>query len=469
MGCSASTRPESNSIAKQSRQTFHEKYRLGTKVGRGAFAQVRLATNMTTGQEVAVKIIDLQGAEKNSEEQVIQGNGNGAECGNVNNPRLVEFTATEAIINRKLGTHKHIVQMLDDPFPEGRISYIVMEKCDFSVWDKLESSPKVTEGMLARMFREMLLGIAYLHSKSIVHRDIKPDNFLFKTPAGGNQPAQLKLCDFGLSGTLQRKDELLRGIFGTPPFMSPEMLSGKGCNEKTDIWSMSITVYVLLLGQFPYTPRRRLSYSIRAAILEGRPPANFEVSSKLQHLGGPSSRAMAFLRGIFIRDMQNRLTAKKALGLPFLAESSMKLSDESTCFKPMIYEAKRCGAFEPKNLITEAEIDDMLNSLQSEHQGVGLRLSANTPDDHGGLKAMYIDEHQSPGIISNGGKSASWDSASTGMCGEQHSPAIISHVNKSASWDTASTGTGGMTASSNSQGDAKTFHTEGDLGRLEVH
>lgn len=436
MGCPASKSPGSNLTAKQ-RQSFHEKYRLGRKIGRGAFAQVRLATNMNTGRAVAVKIIDLQSVDKNSREQDTDND-------NVNEPKMLEVAGREAMINQKLGTHKYVVQMLDDPFVEGRFSYIVMERCDLNLWAKLEYSSQVTEGMLAYMFRDMLLGIAYIHSKSIVHRDIKPDNFLCHVPTSGRQRPQLKLCDFGLSGIMHNKDEMLTGVFGTPAFMSPEMLSDKACDEKTDMWSMSILVYVFLLGQFPYAPRRRGSgrggsSSIRQAIREGRPPANFEVQSKLQHIGGPSSKAVAFLRGIFSRDKSTRISAKNALRLPFLSEASMKASDAPPCLKPMIFEAKKI-AHDPKSLHAECEIDSMLHALQKELQRDGGDESPSIPSGASRSDLRY---------------------ASTETGGD--------HKSKSATWDTFSTGSLSGAESLASFQDDSLCHTQGDLGRLDVH
>jgi len=97
--------------------------------------------------------------------------------------------------------------------------------------------------------REMLLGVQACHLVDIVHRDIKPQNYLL-----GSDGSTVKLCDFGLAVRMPRRGQL-RGVAGTIPFTSPEMLMDSGYGrygKATDVWSYGVSAYYLCFGVFPF-------------------------------------------------------------------------------------------------------------------------------------------------------------------------------------------------------------------------
>merc|ERR1712127_815217 len=102
----------------------------------------------------------------------------------------------------------------------------------------LDRAPKLNECTYRRIFREMLQALAAVHAAGIVHRDIKHDNFLCAGPR-----ETVKLCDFGLSGTLDAGTVGLVGHNGTPPFMAPEMLRGGSYGGSVDIWGVGVIAY----------------------------------------------------------------------------------------------------------------------------------------------------------------------------------------------------------------------------------
>merc|ERR1719502_912890 len=102
--------------------------------------------------------------------------------------------------------------------------------------------PEVNERTLGKMFAQMLMGISHCHSVSVVHRDVKPDNFLVSQGV-------VKLCDFGLSAIIPSGGKNMGkvgGIYGTAPFMCPEMLATDWYDEKADVWSFAVIVYAFL-------------------------------------------------------------------------------------------------------------------------------------------------------------------------------------------------------------------------------
>ncbi|XP_015251352.1 PREDICTED: calcium/calmodulin-dependent protein kinase kinase 1-like isoform X1 [Cyprinodon variegatus] len=98
-------------------------------------------------------------------------------------------------------------------------------------------------------FRDIILGIEYLHYQKIIHRDIKPSNLLL------GDDGHVKIADFGVSNQFEGNDALLSSTAGTPAFMAPETLSEK-CKsfsgKALDMWAMGITLYCLVFGKCPF-------------------------------------------------------------------------------------------------------------------------------------------------------------------------------------------------------------------------
>ena len=97
--------------------------------------------------------------------------------------------------------------------------------------------------VLQSITKQLADGLAYLHSKGMAHRDMKPDNILI------NEDLQVKIIDFGFA---MRGDEVEVKVAGTPQYMCPELIQGKSFNPfKADVWAFGIMLYWLALGYFP--------------------------------------------------------------------------------------------------------------------------------------------------------------------------------------------------------------------------
>lgn len=114
-----------------------------------------------------------------------------------------------------------------------------------------------TEGDAARLVREILLGIEYLHSMDIVHRDLKPENLLFLDKS---ENAQLLITDFGLSKVLTSGEDVLMTACGTPGYVAPEVLEQIGHGKPVDMWSLGVIAYTLLCGYTPFWGDGNISF-----------------------------------------------------------------------------------------------------------------------------------------------------------------------------------------------------------------
>merc|ERR1719193_2547945 len=131
---------------------------------------------------------------------------------------------------------------IEGGYRDKRMQYICMEYCSGkSLFDRLSKEKKYNEGVAANCAKEMLQAVKYLHDLDIVHRDIKPTNFVFLTE---NSYAGLKLLDFGLAKPVN-PHEVYRYRSGTPYFMAPELIQNRvkrsaDVCKASDMWALGV-------------------------------------------------------------------------------------------------------------------------------------------------------------------------------------------------------------------------------------
>lgn len=140
--------------------------------------------------------------------------------------------------------------------------------------------------------------IAHCHSLGIAHRDIKPDNVLF------NDQKELKLADFG-SAEFFHDGQSISGVVGTPYYVAPEVVSGRDYDEKIDIWSAGVILYIMLAGFPPF-------YGESASeIFEAVLRANLRFPTRV--FGSVSPAAKDLLRKMLSKDVNRRFSAEQVL------------------------------------------------------------------------------------------------------------------------------------------------------------
>ncbi|KAE8211334.1 hypothetical protein CF319_g3257 [Tilletia indica] len=206
-----------------------DKYDLGAIIGQGSFACVKMCRVRATGEDRALKIIARKPLSSRS--------GADKEKANV---------TQELEILRRVH-HPNVIRMYD-MFTSKEGVFIVTDLCKGGeLFDSLVERVAYNEVDARYIMQQIFSGVKYLHSQHIVHRDLKPENILLREKNSND----VVISDFGLSKVVT-DDEAMLTACGSPQYVSPELLLGKGYTTATDIWSAGVISYCLLGGYTPF-------------------------------------------------------------------------------------------------------------------------------------------------------------------------------------------------------------------------
>lgn len=210
--------------------------------------------------------------------------------------------------------HPHIVRMYEC-FEESNTYYIVLELCSGGeLYTRLVDNVKETgsggfgEPLCRVFFKQMLFGLAYLHARRVVHRDIKTENFLLVGEAGSPEQDVVKLCDFGTSVLLTDRQPRSMQNVGTLSYTAPEVYANKGADVAADAWSLGVVLYILLTGANPF---RWLGKGSRDDVVERIRTGNFDTRRKVWQQ--VASTGQDIVRLFLVVDEKQRLTCAQAL------------------------------------------------------------------------------------------------------------------------------------------------------------
>ena len=178
-------------------------------------------------------------------------------CKEIAKKRIVDINKlkTEIAIMIK-ADHPNIIKLYEIYQDNFHID-LIMEECKGGelferIIRNIEKHKNYSEKTAAKIFKQLISAIAYCHSQGICHRDLKPENILFLSE---EEDSPIKVIDFGLSKIFGKYNNIINNemtsFVGTAYYVSPEVLQGK-YNEKCDIWSAGVILYIMLNGEPPF-------------------------------------------------------------------------------------------------------------------------------------------------------------------------------------------------------------------------
>eukprot|EP01063_Lacrimia_lanifica_P030630 TRINITY_DN4898_c0_g3_i1.p1 TRINITY_DN4898_c0_g3~~TRINITY_DN4898_c0_g3_i1.p1 ORF type:complete len:628 (+),score=115.49 TRINITY_DN4898_c0_g3_i1:1148-3031(+) len=260
-------------------------------LGRGAFGAVHLGVHAETGQNVAVKCLSFP------------------TCENRKAKRQLEESASEIRLMQSLH-HPCVVQYLGAK-RDGWDLFIFMEYISGGTLKTLIGNMgRLTPALGKKILTCVLLGLNYLHSLSICHRDVKCENILL------TGDGRAKLGDFGTSKSIQDCFSLcsgLQSVVGTPWFMAPEVINGEQYGLPVDIWSVGCVCYEMMTGKHPYHEFNNLT-AVMFHVARDRKPPTFPAELKAEH--------SAFMMCCFQGEPRDRMRTEELLEHVYLSGPS---------------------------------------------------------------------------------------------------------------------------------------------------
>lgn len=286
------SRPVSSrrSFDKSDGQSTKGQWQKGKLLGRGTYGSVYEATNRETGSLCALKEVDVIPDDTKSSECIRQLEQEIKILRNLEHPNIVQYLGSEVVEDKFCIYLEHV--------HPGSISKYVRER-----------GGAVTESVVRNFTRHILSGLAYLHSKKTVHRDIKGANLLV------DSSGVVKLADFGLAKHLS-PHVIDLSLKGTPHWMAPEVLQAamrKDANPEhtytMDIWSLGCTVIEMVTGKPPWSEFSAVQAMFN--VLHRSPPLPETLSSE----------GKDFLNRCLQRNPEKRSSAALLLEHPFVRNS----------------------------------------------------------------------------------------------------------------------------------------------------
>ncbi|NXR93625.1 MYLK3 kinase, partial [Hypocryptadius cinnamomeus] len=256
-------------------------------LGGGRFGQVHKCTEISTGLNLAAKIIKVKGAKEKEE------------------------VKNEINIMNQLN-HVNLIQLYDAFEAKNNIT-LIMEYLDGGeLFDRItDENYHLTELDAILFTRQICEGVHYLHQHYILHLDLKPENILCVSHTGN----QIKIIDFGLARRY-KPCEKLKVNFGTPEFLAPEVVNYDFVSFPTDMWSVGVITYMLLSGLSPFlgeTDAETMNYVVNCSW-------DFDAEAFEQL----SEDAKDFISRLLVKEKSCRMSATQCLKHQWLSDLPAK-------------------------------------------------------------------------------------------------------------------------------------------------
>ena len=338
--------------------TVDNRYKVLEVIGTGAMATVYAAEDTRLGRKVALKILRPEQAQDDTFRARFKREAEAV--ASLNNPAIVAVYDTGSYNPSQDGEESASSE-------EGTaIPYIVMEYVEGHTLRSILSRGGHLPVRDALGYSEQLLGaLQYSHSMGIIHRDIKPANIMVldrtSEDIAKGQPGQIKVMDFGISRAIEEAGEALTKanvVMGSARYMSPEQVSGKDVDARSDLYSAACVIYEMIAGRSPFDAESNVDLAAKHLSDAPEPP------SKFTPLEVPAGLDAVILKGLAKNpDERYQSAAEFAQALVSVVrpgeETVVQDAAMTTAFVPSATTASLGEDYAPYTTsITEASVED---------------------------------------------------------------------------------------------------------------
>ena len=338
--------------------TVDNRYKVLEVIGTGAMATVYAAEDTRLGRKVALKILRPEQAQDDTFRARFKREAEAV--ASLNNPAIVAVYDTGSYNPSQDGGDSASSE-------EGTaIPYIVMEYVEGHTLRSILSRGGHLPVRDALGYSEQLLGaLQYSHSMGIIHRDIKPANIMVlertSEDIAKGQPGQIKVMDFGISRAIEEAGEALTKanvVMGSARYMSPEQVSGKEVDARSDLYSAACVIYEMIAGRSPFDAESNVDLAAKHLSDTPEPP------SKFTPLEVPAGLDAVILKGLAKNpDERYQSAAEFAQALVSVVrpgeETVVQDAAMTTAFVPSATTASLGEDYAPYTTsITEASVED---------------------------------------------------------------------------------------------------------------
>ncbi|GLV38399.1 uncharacterized protein CBL_13050 [Carabus blaptoides fortunei] len=319
------------SIEKSGSYLQLNQYKLMDSIGQGSYGIVKLAYNEEDDTHYAMKIL--------SKKKLLKKAGMFGRLP----PRKSPCTSPLQRVYREIAVLKKLdhpnvvklVEVLDDPVEDHL--YLVFELLERGQVLEVPTEQPLSEDEAWTYFRDVVLGIEYLHYQRIIHRDIKPANLLL------SENGRIQIADLGVCNEFDGTDAFLSTTAGTPAFTAPEALREQRAEfsgKAADIWSMGVTLYAFVYGHVPFHDENVVALYSKIRHQSVEFPPKPEVPDILKEL----------IRKMLVKDPSLRITLPNLKVDPWVTKNG--------CY-PLPSEEENCHLVE----VTEEDVAQVITSI----------------------------------------------------------------------------------------------------------
>ncbi|EGR27507.1 protein kinase domain protein [Ichthyophthirius multifiliis] len=336
---------------------IQQEYKFGSLLGEGAFGCVRLVEQKKSG----IFFFKKKNQNKNKKQKGLL---RAMKCIQKNNIIKEEEEKMFAEVNiLKSLNHPNIIQLYE-LYQDEQLYYLITEYCSGGeLFERIKQMDQFSEKEAADYMKQILSAILYCHQRGICHRDLKPENLVFDSK---KTDSNLKVIDFGTSRKFDSSKKMTKRL-GTPYYIAPEVLN-QNYDEKCDIWSCGVILYILLCGYPPFNGSNEKE--IFKSVQEG----NFTFDD--EDWGQISQEAKSLIKKMLEKDSTKRLSAQQAYDDVWITKTCSKQPLNSKVLQNL-------GQFQSKNKLRNAILTFIATYIVSQQEKEELLKAFKVLDQNG--------------------------------------------------------------------------------------